>query len=108
MRKKFEFTIEDIGPQINDNPVVYQVLNMHDKMIYVGIAKKKDFRNRLRGHLIVASMPIAYFKFEECDSIKEASQKAEKIIAKEKPKYNQYYEIDGAVKAEAQKLEAKA
>lgn len=107
MNKKFKFVLKDIGPQLNDKPVVYQVLNMHDEMIYVGIAKKQDFRERLLGHLVVASMPIAYFQFEKCNSIKEASQKAEKIIEKEKPKYNQFYEIDGAVKEKIkEKLEA--
>ena len=93
-----DFFYEEIQEQPNDKPVVYRMLDENKKPIYIGIAYKGSFIDRLMGHFLVGNMPIEYFDFQICKTVKESEEKANEAKDIENPKYNKFYEIDGRVK----------
>lgn len=95
--KKIDFFYEEISVQPNNKPVVYRVLDENKKPVYIGIADKGNFLDRLLGHFLVGNMPIEYFDFQICKTIQEAIKKANETKKREDPKFNQFYEIDGQV-----------
>ena len=95
--KTIDFFYEEISEQPNKKPVVYRMLDENKKSVYIGVADKGDFMDRLMGHFLVGNMPIEYFDFQICKTIQEAIEKADEVAKKEEPKFNQFYEIDGQV-----------
>lgn len=90
--------IKEVTEQPNDKPVAYRMLDKDKKPVYIGIAYKGAFIDRLMGHFLVGNMPIEYFDFQVCKTLQEAEKKANAAKKIEKPKYNEFYEIDGRVK----------
>ena len=95
--EKIDFFYEEISEQPNNKPVVYRMLDKDKKSVYIGVADKGGFIDRLMGHFLVGNMPIEYFDFQICKTMQEAKKKANEAKDIEKPKYNQNYEINGWV-----------
>ena len=91
------FTQQNVLQAQDTKPTMYQVLDKHKTLMYVGVADKEKFRYRLLGHLVVPRIPCAFFKYEKCESLEQALQKAEKIVKEKNPQYNEIYEIDGRI-----------
>ncbi|MBD2104489.1 toll/interleukin-1 receptor domain-containing protein [Leptolyngbya sp. FACHB-261] len=88
--KTVKFNQEGIGKLPNDCPVVYRILTETGSNNFTGAAKKGEVQERIREHLLSGRkhVPGSKVKIERMSSIESARAKAERIIARTKPKYN--------------------
>jgi len=73
-------------------PIVYKILDRKGKNIYTGSAKKGRVSQRLEDHLPGArdAFPGSkFFQIKQAKRIREAETQERRIIAQEKPKFNQ-------------------
>ncbi|MFN6571963.1 toll/interleukin-1 receptor domain-containing protein [Dendronalium sp. ChiSLP03b] len=85
------FTAEGISQLSNDKPVIYKILTEGKKNNYTGVAKRGEVHKTIQKHLKSGKYYVPGHKvyIERMNSIKEARQKADRIIIRSKPKYNE-------------------
>jgi len=88
--KTVDLTLEGIGQLPDDKPVVYKILTKGKTNNYTGVAKRGKIQATLQEHLQGRKnyVPGARVYIERMNSIKDAQQKADRIIQKSTPKYN--------------------
>jgi hypothetical protein len=88
--KTVDLTLDGIGQLPDDKPVVYKILTKGNRNNYTGVAKRGKIQATLQEHLQSGKnyVPGARVYIERMNSIKEAQQKADRIIQKSAPKYN--------------------
>jgi hypothetical protein len=88
--KTVDLTLEGIGQLPDDKPVVYKILTKGKRNNYTGVAKRGKIQVTLQEHLQGGKnyVPGAKIYIERMNSIKDAQQKADRIIQKSTPKYN--------------------
>ena len=92
-RKTVPFKGDPIKKLPNDKPVVYKILSKAGKTNYTGVAQRGRVQARIRDHLPGATDPIpgSKVRVEQMNSIAEARQKEQRIIARTKPSYNKQH-----------------
>ena len=90
-RKTVRFNESGIDRLPNDKPVVYKILTPGGNNNYTGIAKRGRVQDRLTEHLPGGKDPIpgARVQIEQMATIREATEKESRIIARSKPKHNE-------------------
>ena len=88
---KKQFKKENLYSIPNYKPVIYEINNSRGINIYTGTAKRGRVKERLKEHLTQGSDPIKggkSFRIKQMDSIKNAQKEEQRIIKREKPKFN--------------------
>ena len=88
--KTVDLTLEGIGQLPDDKPVVYKILTEGKRNNYTGVAKRGKVHATLQEHLPGRKnyIPGDRVYIERMNSIKDAQQKADRIIKKSMPRYN--------------------
>ncbi|MDF5708045.1 MAG: TIR domain-containing protein [Nostoc sp. S4] len=88
--KTVNFTLEGIGQLSNDKPIVYKILTQGGRNNYTGVAKKGEIYTTIQKHLQSGKNYVPGYKvqIERMNTIQEAQKKADRIIKRSKPKYN--------------------
>jgi TIR domain len=88
--KTVNFNKEGISRLPNDQPVVYKILTEGGSNNFTGTARRGNVQAKIQEHLIAGSkyVPGSKVQIERFKSIDEAKEKASRIIARTKPKYN--------------------
>ena len=87
--RKFDKT--NISKVPTGKPIVYELLNKNGDNLYTGSAKRLRSQGRLqdRTHGGPDTIPGASsFRVKQMGSIKDAQREEQRVISKEKPKYN--------------------
>jgi len=88
---KKQFKKENLDSIPTYKPVLYEIHNSHGTNIYTGTAKRGRVKERLKEHLTQGSDPVKggkLFRIKQMDSIKNAQKEEQRIIKREKPKFN--------------------
>lgn len=88
---KKQFKKENLDSLPNNKPVVYEIHNSRGTNIYTGTAKRGRVKERLKEHFTQGSDPIKEgksFRIKQMESIKNAQKDEERIIKREKPRFN--------------------
>ncbi|MEK0325282.1 MAG: hypothetical protein QQN63_06220 [Nitrosopumilus sp.] len=87
MRNKRTATYDKLGilTLADNRPVVYRIQTLTGKDNYVG-AKRKGRLDQITEHL--GEIPGSVIKIAQYDSLEDAMAAAQRIINREKPKYN--------------------
>ena len=89
-KKSGSFSKEGIENLAKDKPVVYEINDKNDKLLYVGVAKRGRVEDRLKEHLSSGPDPIrggAKVKIQQKANIAEAEKaEARAIKAKQPPR----------------------
>jgi len=95
IKKRFssikKFTKKNIENIPKNKPVIYKIKNSKGTNIYTGNAKYGRVIDRLKEHLSEGPDPIKgakYFQIKQTNSIKNAQEEEQRIIKREKPKFN--------------------
>ena len=85
------FTSKEIEKLPDDKPVVYRILTDGGRNNYTGIAQRGRVQDRLREHLAEGRDPVpgSRVRIEQAQSITDARGREERIIARQKPRYNE-------------------
>lgn len=89
-RKTVDFNKTGIGKLPGDKPVVYKIQTEGRANNYTGIAKRGRVQERLIEHLPGGKdyVPGSKVQIEQVSSVREAREKERRILARNKPKYN--------------------
>ncbi len=88
---KRSLTKENIERTPAGKPAVYEILDDNATNIYTGKAKRGEVPSRIGDHLPDGQDPIKggrSFRIKQMASIHEAQEEEQRIIKREKPKYN--------------------
>lgn len=87
-----KFTKKNIENIPKNKPIIYKIKNFKGTNIYTGTTKYGRVTNRLKEHLPEGPDPMKgakYFQIKQMNSIKNAQKEEQKIIKREKPKFNE-------------------
>lgn len=92
--KTVVLTLEGISQLPNNKPIVYKILTGGGRNNYTGIAKRGKVHATLENHLQTGKsyIPGAKVYVEQMDNIDKAQQKADRILRRIRPKYNNLVE----------------
>lgn len=84
--KKTSYNSKGIENIPKDKPVVYRIKTAGGNDNYIGVAKRGRSQDRIAEHL--NEIPGATVQIEQMKSINDAREKEERLIKRNKPKYN--------------------
>lgn len=87
-RKSAKFTQQGISKLPDDKPAVYKILTEGGKNNYTGIAKRGRVQERVQEHLASGKIPGVKVQIQQMNSIRQAANTEQRVIARSKPKYN--------------------